>query len=83
LVSINQGTDPAKAYLRAGNDRRDYCWAVDIEGNSYILHVFNGNEWEVAPAGLFNSDKITTIEIDLDNNIWIGTRSNGVFILKQ
>ncbi len=64
-------------------DRREYCWAADIEGNSYILHVFNGNSWELAPVGLFNGDKITTIETDFDNNIWIGTAKNGVFILKQ
>ena len=64
-------------------DRRDYCWAADIEGNSYLLHVFNGSTWELAPTGLFNGDKISTIETDFDNNIWIGTAKNGVFILKQ
>jgi ligand-binding sensor domain-containing protein len=64
-------------------DRRDYCWAVDIEGNSYVLHVYNGTVWEKAPQGLFNGDKITVIETDFDNNIWIGTSQNGVFILKQ
>jgi ligand-binding sensor domain-containing protein len=64
-------------------DRRDYCWAADIEGNSYLLHVFNGSAWESAPPGLFNGDKISTIETDFDNNIWIGTAKNGVFILKQ
>ncbi|MBN2522019.1 MAG: hypothetical protein JXB24_02045 [Bacteroidales bacterium] len=64
-------------------DRRDYCWAADIEGSSYLLHVFNGITWELAPTGLFNGDKISTIETDFDNNIWIGTAQNGVFILKQ
>ena len=64
-------------------DRRDYCWAADIEGNSYLLHVFNGSGWESAPPGIFNGDKISTIETDFDNNIWIGTSQNGVFILKQ
>jgi len=64
-------------------DRRDYCWAADIEGNSFLLHVFNGNAWESAPPGLFNGDKISTIETDFDNNVWIGTAQNGVFILKQ
>lgn len=64
-------------------DRRDYCWAVNIEGNSYVLHVYNGSVWEKAPEGLFNGDKITVIETDSDNNIWIGTSQNGVFILKQ
>jgi ligand-binding sensor domain-containing protein len=64
-------------------DRRDYCWAVNIEGNSYVLHVYNGGTWEQAPQGLFNSDKITVIETDFDNNVWIGTAQNGVFILKQ
>lgn len=64
-------------------DRRDYCWAVNIEGNSYVLHVYNGSTWEQPSPGLFNGDKITTIETDFDNNIWIGTAKNGVFILRQ
>jgi ligand-binding sensor domain-containing protein len=64
-------------------DRRDYCWAADIEGSSYLLHVFNGSVWELAPPALFNGDKISTIETDFDNNIWIGTSKTGVFILKQ
>jgi len=65
------------------SDRRNYCWAVNIEGNSYVLHVYNGSTWEQPSPGLFNGDKITTIETDFENNIWIGTAKNGVFILKQ
>lgn len=64
-------------------DRRNYCWAVNIEGNSFVLHVYNGSTWEQPSPGLFNGDKITVIETDFDNNIWIGTSKNGVFILKQ
>ncbi len=64
-------------------DRRNYCWAASIKDNSYVLHVYNGNSWEEAPEGIFFGDKITTIETDSDNNIWVGTAQNGVFILKQ
>ncbi|MDP4221868.1 MAG: hypothetical protein Q8868_01035 [Bacteroidota bacterium] len=64
-------------------DRRNYCWAASIDGNSYVLHVYNGNKWEEPPAGLFMGDKITTLETDFDNNIWIGTANYGVFILRQ
>ncbi|MCK4346127.1 MAG: hypothetical protein KAX05_12655 [Bacteroidales bacterium] len=64
-------------------DRRNYCWAANIEDNSYALHVYNGNSWEEPLEELFLGDKITTIETDNDNNIWIGTTQNGVFILKQ
>lgn len=64
-------------------DRRNYCWAASIDGNSYVLHVFNGNSWQEPPEGLFLNDKITTIETDNDNRIWIGTDKNGVFILNQ
>jgi ligand-binding sensor domain-containing protein len=64
-------------------DKRNYCWAASIDSNSYVLHVYNGNSWEEAPAGLFLNDKITTIEADSDNRIWIGTAKNGVFILNQ
>lgn len=64
-------------------DRRNYCWAASIEGNSCVLHVYNGTSWEEPPEGLFLGDMITTIETDMDNNVWIGTAQNGVFILKQ
>ena len=64
-------------------DRRNYCWITSIMDNSYILHVYDGNSWEEAPEGLFFGDKITTIETDMDNNIWVGTSQNGVFILRQ
>lgn len=64
-------------------DRRNYCWLCSIDGNSYVLHVYDGNSWQVPPAGLFLNDMITTIETDSDNKIWIGTAHNGVFILKQ
>jgi len=64
-------------------DRRNYCWAASIKDNSYVLHVYNGNSWEEPPEELFLGDKITTIETDNDNNIWVGTSQNGVFILIQ
>ena len=64
-------------------DRRNYCWAASIEENSYVLHVYNGISWEEFPEGLFLGDKITTIETDMDNNVWVGTSQNGIFILKQ
>ena len=64
-------------------DRRNYCWAASIEGNPYVLKVYNGISWEVPPEELFFGDKITAIETDMDNNIWIGTSQNGIFVLKQ
>ena len=72
------------AYFTAiKSDRRNYCWAASIEGNPYVLHVYNGISWEEPPEELFFGDGITTIETDMDNNIWVGTAHNGVFILKQ
>lgn len=76
-------SSPITLFTAIKADRRNYCWAASIEGNSYVLHVYNGNSWEEAPEGLFLGDKITTIETDMDNNVWVGTSQNGVFILKQ
>ena len=76
-------SSPITLFTAIKADRRNYCWAASIEGDSYVLHVYNGNSWEEAPEGLFLGDKITTIETDMDNNVWIGTSQNGVFILKQ
>jgi ligand-binding sensor domain-containing protein len=64
-------------------DRRNYCWVSGIDGDSYALHVYNGTSWEDPPEGLFLGDKITVIETDMNNNVWVGTAQNGVFILKQ
>lgn len=66
-------------------DRRNYCWVACMPdtGGSYVLHVYNGSSWEEPPEELFLGDWITTIETDMDNNVWVGTSHNGVFILKQ
>ena len=64
-------------------DRRNYCWVASIDGNSYVLHVYNGKSWVEPPSGLLPNDQITTIEADSNNNIWIGTAHNGIFILAQ
>jgi hypothetical protein len=67
-------------------DRRNYCWTACLNESTYDtydLHVYNGNSWEKAPAGLFLDDKIHVIEVDNNNRIWIGTDKNGVFILNQ
>jgi hypothetical protein len=64
-------------------DKRNYCWLAGFKGNSPVLHVFDGEVWESSPEGIFPDDFITTIETDNDNNIWVGTNNNGVFILNQ
>ncbi len=65
------------------SDRRNYCWVSSIKSSSYILHVYNGTSWTQAPENLTLGDKITTIQTDNNNNVWIGTDKNGVFILNQ
>jgi ligand-binding sensor domain-containing protein len=50
---------------------------------SFILNVYNGKSWVSSPDDLFPDDFVTTIETDINNNIWIGTFQNGVFILNQ
>ena len=64
-------------------DKRNYCWLAGFSGNTPILHVYNGESWQNSPEGIFPNDHITTIEADSDNNIWVGTVHNGVFILNQ
>ena len=64
-------------------DKRNYCWVAGNMDNSAILHVNTGEVWESSPEGIFPDDFITTIETDNDNNIWVGTYNNGVFILNQ
>jgi ligand-binding sensor domain-containing protein len=64
-------------------DKRNYCWLAGNGEHSPLLHVYNGKSWINSPEEMFPEDYITTIEIDNDNNIWIGTSQNGIFILNQ
>jgi ligand-binding sensor domain-containing protein len=64
-------------------DKRNYCWLGGHSNNSTVLSVYNGKNWQNSPADLFPHDYITAIEVDSKNNIWVGTFSNGVFILNQ
>lgn len=64
-------------------DKRNYCWMINLLASSSIMHVYNGESWLSSPEGIFQDDYITTFEIDSDNNIWVGTSKNGVFIFNQ
>lgn len=64
-------------------DNRNYCWVAGYNENSPTLHVFDGKSWINSPEGIFPDDYITTIGVDIENNMWIGTSNNGVFILNQ
>lgn len=64
-------------------DKRNYCWLAGSGEYSIVLHVYNGKSWMSSPEGLFGEGYITTIETDNNNNIWVGTSQNGIYILNQ
>lgn len=64
-------------------DKRGYLWLTGFDSDSPVLNVFNGKTWQTSPKGFLPQDYITVVEADSDNNIWIGTYSNGIFILNQ
>ncbi len=65
-------------------DKRNYCWVTSSGEDDPALMVFNGRTWLRSPKGLFaDTGIITSIETDSENNIWVGTWSNGLFILNQ
>lgn len=70
-------------FTRLKADKRNYCWLAGYGDHSAILHVYNGESWLNSPEDIFPDDYITTIETDSDNNIWVGTSQNGVFIINQ
>ena len=70
-------------FTRIKADKRNYCWIADFGINSPILHVYDGESILSSPEGIFPEDYITVIEVDSENNIWIGTSQNGIFILNQ
>jgi ligand-binding sensor domain-containing protein len=64
-------------------DKRNYCWVIRLLSSTSVMQVYNGKSWQSSPSGTFPDDYITTFEIDNDNNIWVGTSKNGVFIFNQ
>lgn len=65
-------------------DKRNYCWVTSSGEDNPALMVFNGLTWLRSPKGLFaGAGIITSIETDNENNIWVGTWSDGIFILNQ
>ncbi len=63
-------------------DRRGYLWMLSYSGESPILHVYDGMEWEESEKGQFPESYIRTIQVDKKNSIWLCT-VNGVMILEQ
>jgi hypothetical protein len=72
------GTELTPYILKS--DKRNYIWQAKFYKEGYeTLSVYNRIEWIKAPAG-FPKDHIRCIEVDEDNNIWLGT-NNGIYIL--
>ncbi len=64
------------------SDKRNYIWQAKFYKEGYeTLSVYNGKEWIKAPS-VFPRDVIRCIEVDDENNIWLGT-DNGIYILEQ
>jgi len=81
---INEKNQPKIPYMAViKSDKRNYLWLAGYEKNSAVLYVYNGKSWIRSPEGLLPDDIITVIETDYENNIYLGTYRNGIFILKQ
>ena len=64
-------------------DKRDYCWVSTSGNKGLVLCVYDGKSWIFSPEDVISGNIITVIETDYDNNIWIGTYTDGIFILNQ
>ncbi|HCI55417.1 MAG TPA: hypothetical protein PLN06_03440 [Bacteroidales bacterium] len=64
-------------------DRRGFCWLAGSAENPAMLYVYDGKKWTGSPEGILPEDFITVIETDFDNNIYVGTYNNGIFIINQ
>ncbi|MDB4584565.1 hypothetical protein N9164_15545 [Draconibacterium sp.] len=63
-------------------DKRDYVWVAKFASmQPKHISVFDGNKWHACP-NQFPDDFINCIEVDEDNNIWLGT-TNGIYVLNQ
>lgn len=64
-------------------DKRNYCWVTTMQEPGPGLLVYDGMQFHESPAGLIPDGLISVIEADRENNIWVGTNSDGIFILNQ
>ena len=64
-------------------DLRNYCWLAGGLSQGSSLSVFDGMKWYRPDEGFLKDEFITALEVDSENNIWIGTYNNGVFLLNQ
>jgi ligand-binding sensor domain-containing protein len=70
-------------FARLNTDKRNFCWIADNKRPSPLLHVYTGKSWITSPEDMFPEDYISVIGTDSENNIWVGTNENGIFILNQ
>ncbi len=74
----------AIGYLsRIRADLRNYCWLAGGIGAGSSLSVFDGVKWNRPREDFLEGEFITALEVDSENNIWIGTLNNGVILLNQ
>jgi hypothetical protein len=66
-----------------GTDKRDYCWVPSASQEGLSMMVYTGKKWEISPTDFITGDIITVIEADKNNNVWLGTYTDGIFILNQ
>ena len=69
-------------YYLLKTDKRNYLWNVKFGYQDLKrLSVYDGENWYQPPES-FPDDFINCIEVDDENNIWLGT-NNGIYILNQ
>jgi len=69
-------------YYLLKTDKRNYLWNAKFGVQDLKrLSVFDGENWYQPPDN-FPDDFINCIEVDSDNNIWLGT-NNGIYVINQ
>ena len=70
-------------FSRIKADLRDYCWITAWLVPDKSISVFDGANWHYPPDDFLGDRRVTALEVDSENNIWIGTLNDGVLILNQ
>lgn len=81
-ISLEEGQQ-IEFFGLTGTDKRDYCWVPSASQEGLSMMVYTGKKWEISPTDFISGGIITVIEADYNNNMWIGTYTDGIFILNQ
>jgi hypothetical protein len=82
-------TNPTRITTRVNGtvfDNQGNLWVTDALGSHKLKKLSSGGSWQsfdLRNLQTNSAEEVNTIKIDNSNNVWIGTRRNGIYIYNE